>query len=680
MSDGSDGTVTGRHAPTSRDGNARAALVVCIGAAVTAALWLGLAAQQPVSGSRLLESVILAGIVGWAIRTAQAARRQALEVASISRSLALEHSGARPAAPSDQSLATTLHDTGTHLTAVIENLRAGIVVQDDNGRVVLVNTLFCRMFDLPFTPEDIPALPAGALLRDAAARIAEPPAFVQRMRKGMPGTGARAEGLTLRDGRSLECDSVPLLADGQPRGRLLIFRDNTERAAAAAAIQASEERMRMLVEHTPAAVAVLDRDLRYVITSRRWLLDYHLPAEGVIGQHHYELFPDLPDRWKQIHKRGLAGEVMRCDEDPFPRADGSVEWLTWEMRPWRNNAGEIGGIVFFTEVITSRKLLEEAVRQSDDRLRLLIEGVRDSAVVMLDAGGRVATWNSGAQKIEGHSADEIIGMHFRCFCTPEDQASELPERALHMAAATGQFEDDGWRVRSDGSRFWANVLLTPFHDQAGGLVGFSKITRDNTERRRAADALRESDERFRCAFDDAPIGIALVSRDGLCLSVNARLADMLGYGREQLAGTSFSALAHPEDRDADGPLMLRLTAGEIGTYQCEKRCVHRDGRTVRTMLHVSCVRPVGAAPGCLVFQVHDITAQKAMEAEFERARDLAIESARLKSEFLANMSHEIRTPMNGVHRHDRAAARHRAGRSEQRDFAETIRAVGATRC
>ena len=135
-------------------------------------------------------------------------------------------------------------------------------------------------------------------------------------------------------------------------------------------LRTNEGLLREFITHAPAAIAMLDLHLHYLQASNRWLSDYKLIDKNIVGRSHYEMFPDLPDRWKQMHQRVLAGAVERCDEDPYPRADGGVEWLQWEARPWRRSDGRIGGLIFFTQVITSRKELElKLVRQNQELAR-----------------------------------------------------------------------------------------------------------------------------------------------------------------------------------------------------------------------------------------------------------------------------------------------------------------------
>src|SRR5690606_15397584 len=147
--------------------------------------------------------------------------------------------------------------------------------------------------------------------------------------------------------------------------------------------------------------------------------------------------------------------------------------------------------------LTARHEESELLRHSEERFRSLVEGVSDYAIFMLDPQGIVVSWNPGAQRIKGYSADEIIGSHMSRFYPPDRIADGWPEQELRAARMQGRFEDEGWRIRKDGSRFWANVVITTLRDKNGALTGFSKITRDLTERRQYERELRESEERFR---------------------------------------------------------------------------------------------------------------------------------------------------------------------------------------
>lgn len=177
-------------------------------------------------------------------------------------------------------------------------------------------------------------------------------------------------------------------------------------------------------------------------------------------------------------------------ENRFRHRDGSWRWLSWTM------TADDGLIYVAGRHITAEKEASAALRESDRQFRSLVSGVTDYALYMLNPGGTVASWNSGAERIKGYTAEEIIGRHFSEFYTAEDRKSGAPNRALSIAAATGRFEAEAWRVRKDGSLFWANVVIDAIHDETGNLIGFAKITRDITERRNSQEALERAHQQL----------------------------------------------------------------------------------------------------------------------------------------------------------------------------------------
>ena len=179
---------------------------------------------------------------------------------------------------------------------------------------------------------------------------------------------------------------------------------------------------------------------------------------------------------------------------------------------------------------------------NEQRLRALIEGVKDYSILMLDPEGRVASWTACAERVKGYRAEEIMGKSFACFYTPEDIARGHPQEVLRIAAEVGHFEEDSWRVRKDGSRFWASVMITALRDETGKVSGFSKMTRDITERRRAEEKLRESEEKFRAVLECAPDAVLIVDENGQIVLVNAQGERLFGYPRNELVAVSYTHL------------------------------------------------------------------------------------------------------------------------------------------
>jgi PAS domain S-box-containing protein len=218
----------------------------------------------------------------------------------------------------------------------------------------------------------------------------------------------------------------------------------------------------------------------------------------IIGRHFSEFFPpEERELGRPAQALALALENGRYETEGWRlRKDGSRFWANVVLDPIRDEAGQHLGFAKITRDLSERRAIDEALRRSEERFRLLVQNVTDYAIYMLDTEGFVSSWNAGAQRFKGYTPDEIIGEHFSRFYEPEDQATGLPQRALATAAREGRFEAEGWRVRKDGNRFWANVVIDPIHDDFGNLIGFTKITRDLTERMRAQQALAKSQEQF----------------------------------------------------------------------------------------------------------------------------------------------------------------------------------------
>ncbi len=197
--------------------------------------------------------------------------------------------------------------------------------------------------------------------------------------------------------------------------------------------------------------------------------------------------------------------------------------------------------------VAGREHAERSQRRSEQHFDQLVAGVRDYAIFLLDAQGNVQTWNAGAERIKGYRPDEIVGQHFSRFYPKEAVSSGWPAHELEVAAATGRFEDEGWRVRQDGTRFWANVVITALRDEKGGVRGFLKITRDLTDRKEAEEKLRLSEERFRLMVEGVKdYAIFMLDPEGRVATWNAGAERLKGYTAEEIIGRHFSTFYPPE--------------------------------------------------------------------------------------------------------------------------------------
>ncbi|MDQ2082391.1 PAS domain S-box protein [Xanthobacteraceae bacterium Astr-EGSB] len=361
------------------------------------------------------------------------------------------------------------------------------------------------------------------------------------------------------------------------------------------------QRLQLLVESvTDHAIYMLDT--RGFVTS--WnsgaqLLKGYSPAEAV-GRHFARFFTP-EDRATGLPERILrtAAEVGRAESEGLRlRKDGSRFWALAVVHAIRAADGGLIGFAKVTRDMTERRATQEALRESERRFRTLVDGVIDYAIYMLDPSGIIINWNAGAERMKGYGAQEILGQHFSRFYTREDRAGGLPARALEDAARTGRFEAEGWRVRKDGSRFWASVVIDAIRDERGDLVGFAKVTRDTTERRAAQEALRESERRFRLLVEGvSDYALYMLDPNGIVSNWNTGAERIKGYKAGDIVGQHFSRFYTEADRAAGRPAQALHTALTAGRFEAEGWRIRKDGS--RFWAHVI-IDPIRDETGTLI--------------------------------------------------------------------------------
>jgi PAS domain S-box-containing protein len=268
----------------------------------------------------------------------------------------------------------------------------------------------------------------------------------------------------------------------------------------------------------------------------------------------------------------------------------------------------------------------------EGRYRLLVEAVTDYAIFMLDISGVVTSWNAGAQRFKGYQAAEILGQHFSRFYTDQDRQAGLPARALATAVSEGRFEGEGWRVRKDGNRFWAHVVIDAIRDPDGHVVAFAKITRDLTERRLAEDSLRRSEEQFRHLVQGViDYSIYLLEPDGKVGSWNAGAQRIKGYQRDEILGQHFSRFYTDEDRAKGLPARALATAATEGKFEGEGWRVRKDGTRFWASVVIDALyddrgRHIGFAK-----ITRDITERRNTQLALEKAREALFQSQKMEA-------------------------------------------------
>ena len=335
-------------------------------------------------------------------------------------------------------------------------------------------------------------------------------------------------------------------------------------------------RCNLLLQSIRDAVLLLDLDGNIQFTNPATASITGFPSGNLLQKHLSHFYSS--DIIKAEYELSQAKKIGYFVSQGWrTRNDGSQFWGELSLSLVYDGDNAVGYSCILRD-LTQKKQEELELKRSEERYRLMVEGVKEYAIFMLDPKGNIVTWNEGAKKLKGYSADEIVGKHFSIFYTAEDLEKEKPKNELEIAIATGKYEEVGWRVKKNGSVFWANVVITALFNEQNKLIGFSKVTRDLTERRESEETLRQSEERYRLLVQQVKdYGIFMLDEKGRIISWNEGAKKLKGYEAEEIIGKYFSIFYPEEDILSDKPNHELKIAREEGKYEEEGWRLRKDG-------------------------------------------------------------------------------------------------------
>jgi PAS domain S-box-containing protein len=383
-----------------------------------------------------------------------------------------------------------------------------------------------------------------------------------------------------------------------------------------------EETLRLCIEHSPAAIAMFDNEMKYIAASRRYRIDYRLDEQSLAGRSHYDVFPELQDRLKDIHRRCLSGSIEKADEDPFPRADGRLDYVRWEVRPWNKAGGEIGGIILFSEVITERKHAEEALIKSEEKFRKVFYTSPDSVNINRLEDGMYVSINPGFTRIMGYTEEEIIGktsIEYNIWGNVEDR-QRLVEGLKNEGAVTNL--EATFRTKSGDIRYG---LMSASVIELDGVPHIINITRDITDRKLAEKVLKESENQYRLLAENVNDVIFVLDMNLNYTYVSPSVKSLRGYEPEEILKQQSSietltpaswdlamrglseVMALEGSGHREGPLFRTLPL----------EMTRKDGTTVWVEIKFSFIRDEAKKPVGILGVSRDITERKRAEKQLQ---------------------------------------------------------------
>ena len=435
-----------------------------------------------------------------------------------------------------------LRESEERLLTVAENLTEGLIISNLEGRLVHWNRAGLEMHGFASREECLRRLPEFAELFESSTLDGSPvPVDEWPLARAIRGESVRDYPLRVRRTdtgveRILSYGGTTVRDSTGRQAAFVTVTDITERKQAEAALLAREAQLHSFVQQAPAAIAMFDRNMNYLAASQRWMSDHGQGKRSLAGLNHYKINPDLPERWREIHQKGMAGETQSCDEDLWLKADGTKAWFRWSVSPWLDARGNIGGIMILAENISARKNAEEAVRL----FQTLVNQSSDTLEVIDPETARFLDVNENGPAELGCTRAEYLAQRVIDIDPTMTKPNWL--QFVKKIRVTGSQRGEGIHRRKDGTTFPIEFNAKWVRLDRDYIV---TVVRDITERRRAEESLRKSEERLHSIMDNSPAMIFLKDLKGRYLHFNRKLAGVIHLSLEESVGKTDAELFPP---------------------------------------------------------------------------------------------------------------------------------------
>lgn len=579
---------------------------------------------------------------------------------------------------SQENLLSLMLEKEALLKEAFQNAPIGKIITNPQGEWVEVNPAFCEL--IGYTQEELFGISrTDIIVAEDRQKFLN---FVQKALNGEVRRDHYEQRFIHKSGEiilaQVDISAIPN-PEGQPIYLISQVQDITVRRTMEEALRTGQESLRSAFEHASIGMALVSTHGEYLKVNPKLCQIVGYTEEELVGLSIAEItHPDDIDEDMLLVQRMRERSIHNCEvEKRYIHKNGHVIWIQLTASVVATHPD--GDALYFVgqmQDITERKRVEQALRDSEENFRRAFDDASTGMAIM-SLDGYFLKVNPKLSRITGYTPEELLLKNFQSITYPEDFETDFQYWQKMMTGKLQTCEYEKRYIHKQGYLAWILLTGSSVRDEQGSLMYFVMQMQDITERKRVEQALRDSEERFRSAFDHASIGMALVSPEGRWLKANRIVSKITGYFESELLAMNFQAITHPDDLPVDLSLFERVKQREIETYQLDKRYLHKNGHYVWIQLNVSPVYTSDGQIAYFIAQIQDITDRRTAEEQLRKAKEEAEAAASAKSAFLATMSHEIRTPMNAV-LGMAALLETTPLTDEQRELLHTIKSGGST--